>query len=112
MPATWCQVDHSTEWADSGETNQVNAGIECGFHKWDKHRKRRRTRRSTDGLMYTFRADGTFMLPVGCRPPQFDDADEDDQRLDLDDGTPEQEQTLPEAARARAALLGIVPIAR
>jgi len=107
VPTAWCEVDHSTEWADLGETNQVNAGIECGFHNRDKHRRRRRTRRSVDGRMYTFRADGTIMLPVGCRPPRFDDADEDDQRLDLDDLTPEQEQTLTEAARARVALLGV-----
>jgi len=112
VPAAWCQVDHSTEWADSGETNQANAGIECGFHNRDKHRKRRRTRRSVDGRMHTFRADGTIMLPVGCRPPRFDDADEDDQRLDLDDVTPEQEQALAEAARARLALLGITSPAR
>ena len=62
--------------------------------------------------MHTFRSDGTIMLPVGCRPPRFDDADEDEQRLDLDDVTPEQEQALAEAARARLALLGITSPAR
>ena len=112
VPTAWCQVDHSTEWSELGETNQANAGIECGFHNRDKHRRRRRTRRSVDGRMHTFRDDGTIMLPVGCRPPRFDDADEDDQRLDLDELTPEEDRTLVEAARARLALIGIDSLAR
>lgn len=49
---------------------------------------------------------------VSSSAPRFDDADEDDQRLDLDDLTPEREQALIEAARARVALIGIDSLAR
>ena len=71
--AELCQVDHSIEWFDQGRTDQINAGIECGGHNRDKHRKRWRTRRDTTGRIHTIRADGTIMLPVGVRPPSFPD---------------------------------------
>ena len=73
LPGEVCEVDHSTEWHDGGRTDQDNAGVECGGHNRDKHRKRWRTRRDTDGRIHTIRADGTIMLPVGTRPPTFPD---------------------------------------
>ena len=73
LPAELCQVDHSIEWSDQGRTDQVNAGVECGGHNRDKHRKRWRTRRDTTGRIHTIRADGTIMIPVGVRPPSFPD---------------------------------------
>ena len=73
LPAELCEVDHSTEWSDHGCTDQDNAGVECGTHNRLKHRKRWRTRRDNHGRTHTIRADGTIMLPVGARPPDFPD---------------------------------------
>ena len=73
LPAEWCEIDHSTEWVDDGRTDQDNAGVECGTHNRLKHRKRWRTRRDIHGRTHTIRADGTIMLPVGVRPPDFPD---------------------------------------
>ena len=73
LPAELCQVDHSVGWSDGGRTDQVNAGVECGGHNREKHRKRWRTRRDVHGRIHTIRADGTIMLPVGVRPPVFPD---------------------------------------
>lgn len=78
LPADMCEVDHSTEWSDNGATDQDNAGIECGGHNREKHRKRWRTRRDIDGRMHTIRADGTIMLPVGVRPPVYPDEQVDE----------------------------------
>ncbi|MGB3737659.1 MAG: DUF222 domain-containing protein [Ilumatobacter sp.] len=70
MPARFAQVDHADEWvADDGRTDQSNAGIECGPHNVEKHRRRWRTRKATNGKTYTIREDGTIMLPVGARLP-------------------------------------------
>jgi hypothetical protein len=77
LPAELCQVDHSVEFHEGGRTDQINAGVECGGHNREKHRKRRRTKRDIHGRIHTIRADGTIMLPVGVRPPVFpDDADD------------------------------------
>ena len=73
LPADVCEVDHATEWHEGGRTDRDNAGVECGGHNRDKHRKRWRTRRDTHGRMHTIRADGTIMLPVGMRAPIFPD---------------------------------------
>lgn len=78
LPADWCDVDHSVEWADGGRTDQANAGIECGRHNTAKTRRRWRTRRATDGRHFTIRADGTILLPAGARPPTFPDESDDD----------------------------------
>jgi hypothetical protein len=112
VPASICQVDHSIEWADGGVTDQENAGIECGPHNRDKHRTKRRTRRSTNGRIYTFRPDGTIMLPVGCRPPPFDDPYPDSEPDDdpgIVDPDPDVE-LMNAAARNRAALLSLSAI--
>jgi hypothetical protein len=71
--AELCQIDHSTEWHEGGPTDQDNAGVECGGHNRDKHRRRWRTKRDIHGRTHTIRADGTIMLPVGTRPPVFPD---------------------------------------
>ena len=104
LPAEWCQVDHVTEWHESGPTDQDNAAIECAHHNRDKHRHRRRTRRTSTGRAHAVRADGTMILPVGARPP-----DEPDEPLDgLHDWaelTEPEERTISDAIRARAGLL-------
>ncbi|MFP5488356.1 MAG: DUF222 domain-containing protein [Acidimicrobiia bacterium] len=70
-PATWSQIDHNTEWASGGRTDQDNSNVVCKFHNLDKHRQRWRTRRDPRGRAYTIRADGTIVLPVGERPPDL-----------------------------------------
>ncbi len=74
LPAEQCEIDHSTGWSEGGPTDQDNAGVECGGHNREKHRKRWQTRRDIHGRTHTIRADGTIMLPVGVRPPVFPDS--------------------------------------
>ena len=71
MPADWSQVDHNLEWADGGRTDQENSTVQCGVHNRTKHRQRWRTRRDVRGRLYTIRADGTVILPVGERVPDL-----------------------------------------
>lgn len=74
LPAEWCEVDHVEPWqASPGETSQANAAVLCRFHNNDKHHRRWRTRRARNGCSYTIRADGTIIMPVGARPPEFAD---------------------------------------
>jgi hypothetical protein len=77
ISATLCDIDHVEEWStDDGRTDQINADPKCGVRDRFKHQKRWTTRRSEHGRVYTRRADGTIMLPVGERPPDLsrDDA--------------------------------------
>ncbi len=76
LPAGWSQVDHNDEWNDLGETNQNNAGVLCAVHNLAKHRLRLHRKRATNGIDYTIRPDGTVILPVGARTPQFDRDDD------------------------------------
>lgn len=95
LPADFCDVDHATEWANGGPTNQTNSRIRCGGHNVDKTRHRWQSKRATNGRTYTIRNDGTIMLPVGVRPPTFPDEDDD----------PDDIEYLTQLARARAAAL-------
>lgn len=107
LPSELCQVDHSTEWNAGGRTDQNNAGVRCGLHNREKHRRHRAVRRSLDGRNHTFRSDGMIILPVGCRPPRFEPDDEpDDDPRDQDDEWDEAtERLLNEVARHRVAML-------
>ena len=68
------EVDHAEEWfRDSGPTDQWNANIECTTHNRFKSRARWRVRRDTDGRRFYVRPDGTVVLPVGARTPDFTD---------------------------------------
>lgn len=78
LAADLCNVDHSTEWNDHGNTDQHNTGARCGPHNRDKHRKRWRVQRDTTGRNHTIRNDGTIMLPVGARTPTFPSTGNDD----------------------------------
>ena len=78
IPADRCQIDHNQSHTDGGRTDQANAGPECGPHNRFKYRNRWRTRRSDNGRTYTIRPDGTLVLFVGERPPQFTRADDHD----------------------------------
>ena len=113
LPADWCEIDHVEEWdRDLGRTDQWNAAVHCAAHNRDKHRRRWRTRRATNGVTYTERADGTLILPVGVRPPRFDDTDDTDgndagDRSDGDDpvDSPEHIARLTRLARSRVDAL-------
>ena len=69
LPTRWCDVDHVTPWADHGPTDQDNSTVLCSTHNRLKHQRRWRHTRAPDGRLVTRRADGTFILPVGRRPP-------------------------------------------
>jgi hypothetical protein len=71
IPARWAQVDHDHEWQDEGETNQDNARGPCGSHNRFKSRNRWRSRRDHHGRTFYIRPDGTTVLPVGARQPEF-----------------------------------------
>ncbi len=100
LPVDWCHVDHQVEWADGGATDQANSGIACGRHNNAKSSRRWRTRRAVNGRTYTIRPDGTIILPVGARPPQFPSEDDDP-----DDHTPAEIANLERIIRARARAL-------
>jgi hypothetical protein len=78
IPATLCDVDHLEPWTQShGRTDQHNAGPGCNPHNRRKHKNRWQTRRAKNGLIYTIRANGTIILPVGERQPDFHEPDND-----------------------------------
>ncbi len=82
LPAGWCDVDHGSEWAAGGRTDQANAGIRCGHHNVLKTRRRWSTKRDVRGRHHTIRADGSVIIPVGARRPSFPDDDPDEHTPD------------------------------
>ena len=78
IPADRSQIDHNRPHADGGRTDQDNATPVCGPHNRFKYRNRWRTRRSDNGRVYNIRSDGTLVLFVGERPPEFTQADAHD----------------------------------
>ncbi len=72
IPATFCDVDHRTEWVSgSGATDQANAMPLCGSHDRWKHANTIRSRRAVNGRLYLIRPDGSTILPVGAREPEW-----------------------------------------
>ena len=72
IPATLCDVDHRREWVrERGPTDQANATPMCGPHDRWKHANHIRTRRATNGRTYLIRPDGSTVLPVGAREPDW-----------------------------------------
>ncbi|MFP5487898.1 MAG: HNH endonuclease signature motif containing protein [Acidimicrobiia bacterium] len=70
------EVDHAEEWfRDGGPTDQWNANIACTQHNRYKSQARWRVRRDPTGRRFHQRADGTIVLPVGARTPDFTDDD-------------------------------------
>ncbi len=102
LPGDWCDVDHVDEWGrEGGPTDQRNAAVLCRGDNIDKHRHRWRTRRAVNGCSYTIREDGSIVLPVGARPPDFGrdlNGDEDD---DWDDGVESPEEVARVTAQIR-----------
>jgi hypothetical protein len=72
IPTTLCDVDHRNEWASqSGTTNQANAMPLCGPHDRWKHANHIRSRRATSGRLFLIKPDGTTVLPIGAREPDW-----------------------------------------
>jgi hypothetical protein len=71
----FADVDHADEWSRGGATDQRNANIECRSHNRFKSRARWRIRRDETGRNFSIRPDGTVVLPVGAREPDFTDDD-------------------------------------
>ncbi len=78
VPADRSQIDHNHSHTDGGRTDQDNAAPVCGSHNRFKYRNAWRTRRSDNGRIYNIRSDGTLVLFIGERPPQFTQADHHD----------------------------------
>jgi hypothetical protein len=101
LPEDFCEVDHVVEWVDQGTTDQINAGVPCGHHNREKHRRKFTRRRSIHGQSYTIRPDGTIILPVGARPPTFPDEGDEDP---ADDAAENVIEIARQTRRARARL--------
>lgn len=71
VSCTYAEVDHMDEWHDQGRTDQSNADVGCSAHNRFKHQARWRTRRDDTGRPFRIRPDGTAVLPVGAREPDF-----------------------------------------
>jgi hypothetical protein len=58
-------IDHGIEWAsaDAGRTDLVNSNLPCNHHNLWKHRHGYTVRRDGDGILRTYRPDGTELLP-------------------------------------------------
>jgi hypothetical protein len=104
LPEDFCEVDHVVEWVDRGTTDQINAGVDCGHHNREKHRRKFTRRRSIHGQTYTIRPDGSIILPVGVRPPPFPDESDDDAAVDSDDADDDAIETARQIRLARARL--------
>ncbi|MGA9276878.1 DUF222 domain-containing protein [Ilumatobacter sp.] len=104
LPANWCQVDHHDEWArDHGRTDQNNSDVLCGSNNTHKHEHRWRIRRALNGSSYTVREDGTIILPVGARPPDFADDDAPGDPDGFDEDAPDFVARQVISARSRVA---------
>ena len=52
-------TNHSGSRTLYGTTDQNNAGVDCGHHNREKHRRKFARRRSIHGQSYTIRPDGS-----------------------------------------------------
>jgi len=74
------QIDHEQSHTDGGRTDQANASPMCGPHNRFKYRNGWRTRRADNGRIYNIRSDGTLVLFVGERQPEFTIEDDHQRR--------------------------------
>ncbi len=63
VPASKCQVDHLHPSSEGGETCVCNGGIACGHHNRWRYLAKVKVRRLADGIIATFRPDGTRIAP-------------------------------------------------
>jgi hypothetical protein len=80
VPADNSQIDHNQSHSQGGPTDQHNAGPMCGPHNRFKYRNGWRTRRADNGRVYNIRSDGTLVLFVGERQPEFTIEDDHDRQ--------------------------------
>ncbi len=64
VPATKCQTDHLTPASEGGETCVCNGGLACGHHNRWRYLAKVKVRRLADGIIATFRPDGTRIAPL------------------------------------------------
>jgi hypothetical protein len=71
-PATWCQIDHLTDWQHGGTTTAANAGPMCARHNQLKN-SGFTVWRDPNGVYHTYHPDGTEIAPPppppGTAPP-------------------------------------------
>ena len=71
-PATWCQIDHLTDWQHGGTTTAANAGPMCARHNQLKNAGFT-VWRDPNGIYHTYHPDGTEIAPPppppGAAPP-------------------------------------------
>jgi hypothetical protein len=76
-PATWCQIDHLTDWQHGGTTTAANAGPMCARHNQLKN-SGFTVWRDPNGVYHTYHPDGTEIAapppPPGAAPPTQPDA--------------------------------------
>ena len=76
-PATWCQIDHLTDWQHGGTTTAANAGPMCARHNQLKN-SGFTVWRDPNGVYHTYHPDGTEIAPPpappGAAPPTWPDA--------------------------------------
>ncbi len=76
-PATWCQIDHLTDWQHGGSTTAANAGPMCARHNRLKN-SGFTVWRDPNGVYHTYHPDGTEIAappaPPGTAPPTWPDA--------------------------------------
>ena len=73
-PATWCQIDHLTDWQHGGTTTATNAGPMCPRHNQLKN-SGYTVWRDPNGTYHTYHPDGTEIAPPppppGAAPPTW-----------------------------------------
>ena len=73
-PATWCQIDHLTDWQHGGTTTAANAGPMCARHNQLKN-SGFTVWRDPNGVFHTYHPDGTEIAPPppppGTAPPTW-----------------------------------------
>ena len=63
VPASKCQVDHLQPTSEGGGTCVCNGGLACGHHNRWRYLAKVDVRRLADGIIATFRPDGTRIAP-------------------------------------------------
>jgi hypothetical protein len=76
VPADRSQIDHFESHSEGGRTDQANATPECGPHNRFKYDNRWRTTKADNGRTYSVRSDGTLVLFIGERRPEFKNAED------------------------------------
>jgi hypothetical protein len=63
VPASKCQVDHLDPASEGGQTCVCNGALACGHHNRWRYLAKVKVRRLADGIIATFRPDGSRIAP-------------------------------------------------